>query len=460
MMFGTRERKIKLLPWFERLCSRYLPYNSLRRALLSGASWSVAGSIVLRGLSLLASIVVARLLGKHVYGQWGVILGVASMFGSLGGLGMATAAAKYIAELKKSDFVRAGRVLSLILLISMVGVSVTSMACLGLAKLMADRLYNVPELFVPLMVTSIMLFCIMGTLILQGVMAGFGDFRGIARISIIQGVVLFAALVLLTYCLGLVGAVIGMTISQGVAMCLYLVTIFKRCREYGIRISSTGMRKELRIIWHYAAPGFLTSSVLHPANMLSQAMVANTQGGFGGLGGYSAAVRWRELVLFIPRAAKRITLPMLSKLQGDKDYKRFMKALWANVTLNGGMALAVALPLIVGSPWILRLYGPDFRCDWDIMVILLSMGIFQAVADVLSQVMACMEKMWWNFGFHVAYGIIILGGSYLLVPHHGVRGFVWAYAVATIVHMLNHIWGAAILMRRHHHSIAAETMNE
>lgn len=457
-MRDKRKRKIKLLSWFKRLCSRHLPHSSLRRALVMGVSWSVAGAIVLRGLSLFASIIVARLLGKHVYGQWGVILGVASVFGSLGGLGMATAAAKYIAELKKSDFLRAGRVLSLILLVGLAGVSVTSIACLGLAKLMAYRLYNAPELSVPLMVASLMLFCIMGTLILQGVMAGFEDFRGIARISIIQGVVLFAALVLLTQWLGLVGAVVGMAISQGTAMCLYLVTIFKRCREYGIRIGKTGMRKELRIIWHYAAPGFLTSSVLHPANMLSQAIVANTQGGFGGLGGYSAAVRWREIVLFIPRAAKRITLPMLSKLHGDNDYKRFRRALWANLAVNGGIALAVALPLMVVSPWILGLYGPDFTRDWDIMVILLSVGVFQAVLEVLSQVMACMEKMWWNFGFHVVYGIIILGGSYLLVPQYGVRGFVWAYAVATIVHILNHIGGTAVLMRRHYRRIVAETI--
>jgi len=441
-------REIKLLSWFKHRCSRYLPHGSLRKSLVMGVSWSVTGAIIQRGLSLLAGIIVARILGRHVYGQWGVILGIASMFGSIGGLGMATAAAKYIAELKKNDPLRAGRVLSLILLISFGGVLITSIACLCLAKLMADHLYHTPELFIPLMVTSAMLFCLMGNLILQGVMAGFESFREIAQISAIQGVVLFVAIVLLTYWLGLVGTITGMTISYGTAACLYLVAIFKRCRKYDIRVSGTGMRKELRIIWNYAAPGFLTSFILHPANMLSQAMVANTRKGFSGLAGYSAAVYWRELVLFVPRAAKRITLPMLSKLRGDKDYKRFRKALWANIAVNGGVALAVALPLMILSPWILRLYGPDFAQDRDIFIVVIAIGVIQAIREVFTQVLACMERMWYHSASNFLWGIIVLGGSYFLIPKFGIRGFIWVYAFATFVVTISVSCTAMIFVNR------------
>jgi O-antigen/teichoic acid export membrane protein len=450
-------RKITVLSWFKQLYTNHLPHNSLRRSLASGAFWSLAGEIGLRSLTVLAGIVVARILGKHIYGQWGVIMGAAVMFGSLGGLGMATAAAKYIAELKKNDPMRAGRALSLILLIGLVGVLITSITCLCLAKLMAYRLYHAPELFIPLMVASAMLFCIMGALILQGVMAGFEDFKGIARINLVQGITFFISIILLAYFLGLVGAVIAMAVSQGTALVLYLLSIRKQCYKHNIRISKKHIWKESRIIWHYAAPGFLTSSVLHPARMFSHALVANTQGGFAGLGSYNAAERWQALVLFIPRSVKRITLPMLSRLHGNTDYKRFLKALWANVVLNGCIALAGALPIMLLSPWILSLYGRDFRQDWDILVILVGMAIFQSVIEVLSQLLACMEKMWWNFGFHVVYGAIILGGSYLLVPNYGVRGFLWAYAVATIIHMLNHIWGTTVLLRRCCHSLAAKT---
>lgn len=443
-----RSSNHKKSSWFKQLYIKHLPHNSFRRSLVSGAFWSLVGEIGLRSLTVLAGIIVARILGKSIYGQWGVIMGAAVMFGSLGGLGMATAAAKYIAELKENDPMRAGRILSLILIIGLIGVSITSIVCLCLSKLMAYRLYHAPELFIPLMLASAMLFCLMGALILQGVMAGFENFKGIAKINMVQGITFFISIILLTYFFGLVGAVIAMAVSHGTALLLYLQSIQKQCRKHKIKISNKHIWKESRIIWHYAAPGFLTSSVLHPARVFSHALVANTQGGFAGLGSYNAAERWQALVLFIPRSVKRITLPMLSKLHGGTDYKRFLKALWANVAFNGCIALACALPIMVLSPWILNLYGKNFRQDWDILVILVGMAIFQAVIEVLSQLLACMEKMWWNFGFHVVYGAIILGGSYLLVPNYGVRGFLWAYAAATIVHMLNHIWGTAVLLKR------------
>jgi O-antigen/teichoic acid export membrane protein len=277
-------------------------------------------------------------------------------------------------------------------------------------------------------------------------MIGFEDFRGMARISMIQGCTLFVVIVLLTYLLGLVGTVIAMAASHFTAACLYMATISRKCREHGIQISGRGIWKESRVLWHYAAPGFLTSSILHPTRLFSHAIVANTERGFSGLGGYNAAERWQSLVLFTPRAVKRITLPMLSRLQGDSDYKRFKKALWANIGLNGGLALIMALPIMVLSPWILRLYGPDFARDWDILLVLVGVGVFQSVIEVLSQVLACMEKMWYNFAFHVVYGAIILGGSYLLVPLYGVRGYMWAYSLATVVHMLNHIVAAIVFI--------------
>jgi O-antigen/teichoic acid export membrane protein len=418
----------------------------------------MVGSIGLQGLTVIAGIIIARILGKRAYGQWGIIMSTAMMFGSLGGLGMATAAAKYVAELKNNDPLKAGRVLSLILCAGLAGVLLTSIACFGFAGLMAYRLYNAAELYVPLRANSIMLFFLMGSLILQGVMAGFEDFRGIARVNMIQGCTLFVVIVLLTYLLGLLGAVIAMAASYFTAVCFYMVTIVKKCREHGIRISGQGIWKESRVLWHYSAPGFLTSSVLHPTRLFSHAMVANTKGGFSGLGGYNAAERWQSLVLFMPRAVKRITLPMLSRLQGDKDYKRLKKALWANIALNGGLALMVALPIMVLSPWILRLYGPDFTQDWDILIILVGLGVFQSLIEVLSQVLACMEKMWYNFGFHVVYGAIILGGSYLLVPHYGVRGYLWAYALAVAVHMLNHIVAAVVILTARGNSMNSELL--
>jgi O-antigen/teichoic acid export membrane protein len=285
------------------------------------------------------------------------------------------------------------------------------------------------------------------TFMLQGVLAGFEYFRGIAQTNLIQGVVLFIAVIPLTYIFGLTGTVIGMSISLCTAAFICLIKIIQKSHKHGMPLGLHGTWEERRILWHYSTPSLLTGLVIGPTSMFSKALVANSTGGILGIGGFTAAFRWRDIIMFIPGSVRRVTLPMLSKLKGENDFRRFVKALWANIALNGGIALAGAVPIMILSPWILSLYGPDFREDWDIMVMLVGSGVFQAVNDVVTQVTACMEKMWWNFFIHVIWGTIVLGGSYLLVPSYGVRGYVWSFSTATVVHLLLNTIAAMVIIR-------------
>lgn len=438
----------KEISLFANLRSRYLPDGSLRSSFASGAFWSLSGAVFSRGFALISSIIIARLLGKAGLGQWGLIATAVSMFAQLASFGVALTATKHVAELKKTDTLRAGRALSLVLLVGLISVVTMSFACLGLSGWLAHRLYHVPGLYVPLMLASIMLFGSVGTLMLQGALAGFEDFRAIARINLVQGVILFVAIVPLTWWLGLVGAVIGMSISRITAMILSLAATITRSREHSMRLSVQGIWQERALLWDYAAPSLLAGIITGPAPMLSQAIVANIPGGITGLGGFQAAIRWREAVLFIPGAVRRVTLPMLSGLKGQRDYHRFLKALWANIGLNGGVALIGAIPIMILSPWILSLYGRGFRQDWDIMVILVASGILQAVNDVVTQVTTCMEKMWWQLAILLVWAVTLLGGSYLLVPIYGVRGYVWSLVGAVVLGMLLNSTAAFVLVKR------------
>ena len=438
----------KKISQLKRVSSRYLPHGSLRRSLVSGTFWSLTGAVLSRGFMLISSIIIARLLGKSGYGKWGLILSTVFMFAQFASFGVTLTATKHVAELKETNPFRAGRILSFILMVGLISLTTMALMCLGMSRLLACRLYHVPELSVPLMLASVMLFSGVGTAMLQGAMTGFEDFRCIARINLVQGIILFVAAVPLTWQLGLVGTVIGMSISQSAAMALSLFATFKRSRKYNMRLSMKGIWQEQGILWNYMAPSLLTGIITGPAMVLSQAIVANIPGGLAGLGGYNAASRWNQVVLFIPQAVRRITLPMLSKLKEEKDYHRFVKVLWANIGLNGGIALVGAIPVMILSPWLLSLYGSGFRQDWDIMVILVGSGVFQAINDVVTQVTACMEKMWWRFALHIVWSVILLGGSYLLVPIWEIRGYVWALTAAIVTHMLLNSIAAFILMKR------------
>src|SRR4051812_16973696 len=81
--------------------------------LARGLFWSLAGSIVSRGLGLVSVFLVGRLLGREGFGELGIVQNTIGMFGNLAGFGMGLTANKHVAEFKLSDPGRAGRILAL-----------------------------------------------------------------------------------------------------------------------------------------------------------------------------------------------------------------------------------------------------------------------------------------------------------------------------------------------------------
>ena len=436
--------------WFEQLRAQLLPMGSLRRSLVSGAFWSLTGAVFSRGFVLLSSIIIARLLGKTGYGGWGLVLSTVTMFAQFAIFGVALTATKHVAEFRRTDPARAGRILSLALVVGLTSISIMSLVCLAASHWLAYQLYRAPHLFVPHLLASVMLFGMVGAMMLQGALAGFEDFRRIARINAIQGLVLLLAAPPLAWSWGIPGTVVAMSASHLTAMALCLWGTIRNCREHQMPLSTTGIWQERIVLWKYAIPALLGGGVAGPAAALSKALVARIPNGLAGLGSFEAAFRWRTVVLFIPGAVRQVALPMLSRLKGENDRRRYIRILWANIVLNASIALAGAVPVMVLSPWILSLYGQNFRQDWDMMVILVGSGVFKAIKDVLARVTSSMGKMWWHVGMATIWGAVTLGGTYLLLPIYGVRGYVWAVAGATVVDIAMYALASTVILRRWH----------
>ena len=430
--------KTKFQQWQAKLRglhTRHLPRGSIRRSIVSGGFWSLAGSVFSKICGLLGSIIFVRLLGKTDFGKWSLILTTVAMFAQYAGLGLSTPIVRYMALLKDKDPKRAGSVLSFCMLFGIGGTIMMSLVCFCGAKWLANSFYSAPELFMPISIASIFLFFMVMATFVQNALAGFEDFRSIAMTNIIQGLAILVVIVPLTARFGLVGIVAGWSASYAIAMAVCFNALRKNCNKRGIHFHIRGIWREGHLLWRYVLPGLTTTLVTAPATAMSQAMVANIPGGFSGLGSYGVAASWQGVVAFVPQNMRTITLPMLSRLHGEGNHRRFLKALWANIGLNGGIALFCGLPLMAMSPWILSLYGPDFRQDWDILVILIGTVVFQAINDVVTQVTAALEKMWWNLFVHIIWATVLVGGSFLLIQNHGVRGYVWAIALATFCHM-------------------------
>ena len=115
----------RFLPLVERIKS-----SPIGCRLAKGAFWSLIGTVLSRSLSVVASICVARMLGKVGMGELGIIQSTVGIFSAFAGLGMGLTATKFVAEYRTKVPRRAAAMLSL-----SAAVSWTSGAAMMLAML-------------------------------------------------------------------------------------------------------------------------------------------------------------------------------------------------------------------------------------------------------------------------------------------------------------------------------------
>ena len=102
-----------LQAWIVAKHRELVPPGSLRSRFALGMFWSLAGAVISRGFLLAASVACARFLGKDGFGALGMIQSTAGTFGIFAGLGLGSTAAKYVAEFRRQDPAKTGRILAL-----------------------------------------------------------------------------------------------------------------------------------------------------------------------------------------------------------------------------------------------------------------------------------------------------------------------------------------------------------
>lgn len=404
---------------------RLLPPGSMRATMAYGAFWSFSGSVAERGCSMVSSILIARALGKAGFGEWGVILSAVAFYLQFAAMGTGELAAKHVAEFRTADPMRAGRCMALTLVIGLLSTLSMALVLLLAARWMAESLYQQPSLYHPLLLSSAVLITSVGYRICQGGLSGFQDFRSIAVTSLVMGVCLVAIVVPLTSYFGLLGAVGAMATAYGAGLALALFLLLRKCRKNGIPLNVRTCWRERAMLWRYSLPTLIMGSMIGPADVASKTIVLRAPGGLAGLGGFQAATVWQRLITFVPQSLSRIVLPNISGLIGQKDHRRLVRSLWASIGVNVAFALIVAAPICVFSPWLLRLYGPSFAGDWDVVVILAIAGVLEALAMTVAPVATATNRLWQRTAIHAVWVVVLVGTTALLVGPLGARGFVW-----------------------------------
>ena len=156
---------------------------SLRSRFASAMVWSVLAAVASRVLGLAATMIAAHLLGKARFGQFGAVLNISNIVGSLAAAGLGVTATRYVADLRVREPERAGRIVALAWLTAVVSGLVLAVLSVATAGWMARTVLHAGSLAGPLRLASVLVL-LNGMLAFQnGALAGLEAFRKLARIN-------------------------------------------------------------------------------------------------------------------------------------------------------------------------------------------------------------------------------------------------------------------------------------
>jgi O-antigen/teichoic acid export membrane protein len=408
----------------------FAPAGSLRARFALGVFWSLAGAVVSRGFLLAAAVVCARFLGREGFGALGMIQSTAGMFGIFAGLGLGLTATKYVSEFRRQDPMRAGRILALSASVAFVSGSIITVLMILLAPYLAQHVLATPQLAAPLMIGSGLAFfgAINGAQ--TGALAGFEAFKTIARVNIFAGVASFPLIVLGVWRGGLQGAIWGSVAALGINWALNNRALRRVCANANISYQFASCHRELNILHRFSLPAFLASIAVGPAIWACNALLVRKPQGLAELGIYTAADKWRLLILFVPTSVFAMVLPLLSNLHGEGDGAGFQKVFRANLQLNAGLALLAALLIAALASPIMTVYGNSFRGGRTVLIVLAFSAFPEVLNSTLGQRLIAAHRMWWQFAFAMLFVAVLLGFAYVLIPKWGALGLATSYGLA------------------------------
>lgn len=420
-------------PSFIRLRLEQLLASPLGGRLARGAFWSLVGTTLSKGCSTISWIIVGRMLGKESFGELNMVQNTVGMFGAAAGLGMGMAAAKYVAEYRRTDPDRAGRFIGLASLATWLTSGVLAVVLVLLAPWLARETLGAPHLSSWLALSSWLLFFSGVAGAQQGALSGFEAFKAIASINIIVGVASFPLLLIGALWNGVTGALWALIISAAFNCALNFIHLRRQSRANHIIVRYRDCLSESRVLWSFNLPGMLNTVLTTGVVWAVGAILVRQSSGFADLGIYNAVQRMRLIPENIAAMLLAPMLPVLSETFARRDMAAYARTLRVSYTVAALAIVPLAL-LQIAAPWLTLLpYGAEYQGGEPVVLWGMVSTLTFALLWPMGNIFISMGRLWFALLVGTLYNVLTFVLSWWLVPRLGAVGMALAPALSLIL---------------------------
>jgi O-antigen/teichoic acid export membrane protein len=412
----------------------YSDPGSLRARFRHGVLWNVAGAILNNGANFLTNIAIANLLGREIFGQYGMIQSTLTTFVGIAQAAGGITATKYVAEFRSRDKLKAGRVLGLCAVTTMATGLVATLLILLCAPWLAGSTLKASFLARPLQVAAAVVFFTVMNAYQMGALAGLESYREWAIANGIQGPLQLGICILMAWRWGLLGAIAGLLATSAVRWLILHIALKREANRQGVLVRYSGFWQERSILFRFALPAAVSGLSAAPAIWLGNAFLVRQTGGYSQMALFSAALNLKNVVIFLPLLLNNVGTSLLNNQRGESTRPQYRKVFWFNLVLTSSSAIVGAVFVGIFGTYLLRLFGKTFPEGQGILAVLLCAAVIEAVAIASSQVIQSEERMWLSLlAVVLPRDIALVLLAYRFTPLYGALGLGFAHLISWLL---------------------------
>lgn len=408
--------------------------TNLKAKIGRGVFWSFIGTLISKGFGVIGYIIIARILTVDDYGKLGIIRSVIATFTILSIASFGTTSTKYIALYLLRNKYRVANIVGMTRLFVFIIAFIISVLIYIFSSQIAISVLNDPNLVFAVKLTAPITFFTAMNGLQNGILSGFEKFKYIANVNMVNGLIGIPILIFASYLYGLKGTFIGLSINIFLLWSSSFYLVMKTLKEFNIKPSLKGIRKEMFIIKEFTIPSFLSGIIVTPIILICNLILTKTENGYEELGIYTAAFNFSIITSTLDGIIGQVLYPYAMKLF-KKENRKFD---FFNILLPFSIGIAINLPIIIFPELITLLYGAKYHNEkmWYSLVFISMTTIIMSFKTGIARNFAAGNYMWFSLFSNFLWGMFAILGVSLFIEYGSIGralGFLVAYLITNLI---------------------------
>jgi len=407
--------------------------STLRSRLSVGTAYTLVSLLIVQFISLVTSVIYARLLGRENLGLLAIINQLSASVVPMATLGLGTAVTKLIPNYRREGPEALNRLLSTALWIMLAAGCAVSAGFFLAANHLAD-LYGVPELSLLLHLSALLVAFDALLTFAVAVVQGFQRVKELAIVGLYAKAITVPVIFATTLAWGLLGAVFAGIMSLALNLAIYYRSVRRIVASERIRVSAHHFdRRVAARILRVAIPLFAAFIVLRPA-LLFQSSYLALHVGLAELGLFRVAYSLYRIALLMPAALTVPLLPAISEIYETTPRSQTRTQLSSLIRISSLLILPVALVLgLASGPIIEFLYGPEYVAATSLVFVLSIAAFVDTIGSIADNALLGTGRSVQILILTVMQAAVITVSSYVLISAIGLIGIGYATLVNSIL---------------------------